>query len=202
MNPSHSVHPAPYDEHDLANLTAYERVQLDPFYFQRAAQATIRDTSKQYANREFRPINFTEAATQYEGCTRTIREPKRQELRQVRNGQMPANFWAPTATIRKFGLDPAEQVHNAPTRRKRWKNEPGGFVLPQTEPEAIPGYKRVVQWQDYEQDRVRASLGIKKQPIAFGHPAHGYTRVPIQYRPLTQEEHRDPFAHTRFENRY
>jgi hypothetical protein len=199
MNPPS---PAGYDEHSLANLTAYERVQLDPFYFQRSAQATIRKISKQYANPDFRPMNFTEATIQFEGPDRTIRTPKKQELRQVRNGQMPANFWAPPSTIRKFGLDPAEQIHNAPTRRRRWRNEPTGFVLPPMELEAIPGHKRVLKWQDYEQDRVKASLMLKKQPIAFGHPAHGYTRVPIEYRKLTPEEQRDPFAHTRFENQY
>lgn len=180
--------------------TPYEQGQLDPFYFQRAAQATVREQARLYANPEYRPKNFTEAAMRFEGDARTIREPQRQQLRQVRGGQMPANFWAPESTIRSFGLDPAAQVTNAHKRRSRWHNAPSTFVPPRPEPKAVPGYKRVVKWQDYEQDRVHASLGIQKQPLYFGQPAYGYVRAPVEYRPLTAREALDSSAYTRFED--
>ena len=199
MNPSHS---STYDKHSLANLGAYERNQLDPFYFQRAAQAAVRDASRQYADPDFRPLNFTQAAMKFEGDECTIRDAKRQELRQVRGGQMPANFWAPASTIRGFGLDPNGQTCDAPTRRRRWYNDAGGFVQPMPTLDATPGYRRVIKWQEYEQDKTHTSLGIQKQPILFGHPAYGYLRTPIDYRALTREEQLDPFAHTRFENLY
>jgi hypothetical protein len=183
-------------------LTPHERVQLDPLYFQRAAQASVHEQARLYANPEYRPKNFTEATMHFEGDARTIRAPRGQQLRHVRGGKMPANFWAPASTMRRFGLNPADQVSIAPKRRSRWHNAPSTFVLPQPEPKAIPGYKRVVKWQDYRQDRVHAALSIQKQPLYYGQPAYGYTQVPVEYRPLTARESLDPFAHTRFEDRF
>jgi len=195
-------HSQSQDDASMAHLTAYERSQLNPLYFQQAAQATIQKRMEEYRRPNHRPMSFGEITALREGPARTIRDPQKQTLRKVRNGRMPANFWAPPSTIRGFGLDPDEQVHIAPTRRKRWRNEPNGFVVPKLETTPRDGYKRVIMWQDYTQDRVHESMGIKKQPIAYGTPMHGYVQAPIAYRPLTQAEKQNPLSRVLFENQF
>lgn len=183
--------------------TAFERLQQDPFYLQRAAQATVHDLHQTIApHGAFQTRSLWEAATVREGEQRTLQAPTRAPLRTIRDGRMPENAYFTPSALREFGLDPANQRVRAPTRRRRWNNAPGTFVMPEPIPEYRPGYKRVIKWQDYEQDKIQAQLGYAKNPVQFGQRMVGYTRAPVEYRKLTEAEMRTrgAHAHTLFED--
>ena len=183
-------------------MSAFDQGQQNHLYYQQQTEAAIHAASAKYARGEYRPHTFRDRFQRYHeenDLVNTIKAPEHAPLRKVRNGKMPKNFYAPPDVIRSFGLDPAVQEYIAPTRRKRWNNPGGGFVVPPLEPEAREGFKRVVKWQDYTQDSVLSGMGILKQPISFGTPMYAYTQAPIVYRPLTEEETQNPSSYTLYE---
>ncbi len=181
-------------------MSAFEELQQNPFYLQQAAQASIAQYTPQGGD-YYQPHSFAEVAAEREGAGRTIQPPVRQPLNTVREGRMPSNAYFPPSLLRQFGLDPSAQRYNAPTRRRRWNNAPGTFVVPQPQAEARPGFKRVINWQEYQQDKVHEQMGRTRDRIGFRGPMIGYTQAPVVYRELTTEElAANPWAHTLVED--
>ena len=173
-------------------MSAFDRLQTDPFYFTNQAHATIQELSSKYDDIHYQPKRFNTL----------VSNTSTQVFRKVRNGRMPSNMYATPSQLKKWNLDPSKQVYDAPTRRKRWFNTNTDFVVPQQSLPAKPGFKRVIKWQEYEQDKVRKRLHMKKNPISFGGPMIGYMKAPMEYRPLTQSEMINHGQHAFYEDNY
>lgn len=169
-------------------MSAFDQFQTNPHYFHAQTATHAQYAAQQYSDPAFQPRSFADAVHDHMGEHNTFAEPEHTPLRQVRNGQMPSNMYVSPSLLRKWGLDPAKQVYDAPLRRKRWFNDPNTFITPPKELPAKLGFKRVIRWQEYEQDKVHARLQLQKAPLGFGRTPVGYLRVPMEYRPLTQEE--------------
>ena len=110
--------------------TAYQNGLNDHLYYQKSVESAIKKETQKYNDVHYVPNNFRQAFAQYhqqQGTPNSISLPAYTPLRQVRNGKMPSNFYAPPSVLKSWGLDPSNQEYIVPTRRKRWHNAPGDF---------------------------------------------------------------------------
>ena len=159
-------------------MSAFEQLQQNPHYIRQVGESYIYDyhnSEDMYNIRRPRSSNLVATPSSQEPAAYPQQFQQPQNTLRKMPSTLPSNAYFPPALLRSWGIDPATHKVNAPKRLKRWFNSE--FALPPPEP--IPpkrGFKRVILWQDYTQDKVHAEMGIPKPKLGFGIPSYSRTR--------------------------
>jgi hypothetical protein len=169
-------------------MDPYSQLQSNPFHLQQQAHNTIFNQKYNVGQ----VPTFGQAVAQFE--SRDVFKQETKKLRIATAQTLPSNATFPTALLHQAGINP--QDHKPQLRRaRRWGNS---GQIPMQVPgdlEAKPGFKRVLDWNDTTQDSVEKKLGFSQAPVQFHQPSLARAGIQPTYRPLTEEEQKDPSAH-------
>jgi hypothetical protein len=176
-----------YTPYPPDSMGALQYINQNPLFLQNQAQHTIYNLTPQDGE-EFQTVSFAERVAQVPN-SKFVYAPKN-NLRKVRNGQMPTNGIWPEGFLQSGGLDPAAQKPTAAPAMARWYNSSSGYAVPhQHHLPPKPGFKVVTYVNQRAQDPVVKAMGIPQLNYgSVGTPAWGRISAPQVYVPLSAEE--------------